>query len=235
VARSSAGKSVGEVLGCTCAVEIRPSVAEALARDTIDVLVDYTSALAAFENVHTAVEGGVHVVAGSSGITAEQYASLDGLARRHRVGVLHGNFAITAVLAQIFAAAAARFVDSWEIIEYTHEDKIDAVSATAQEFASRMARHGSPKYALSTDSFIGDRRSRGATVQGTQVHAIRLPGYVFGVEVLLARSHERLTIRHDVTSFSEPYIEGTLLAVRKIPTLIGVHIGLDSVLDLKLT
>lgn len=232
VARSTAGRSVGEILACDCDVTIRSSVAEALAQDRFDVLVDYTSARSAFENVRAAVAGGVHVVVGSSGITAEQFDAIDSDAKARRVGVLHGNFAITAVLAQVFAACAAKYVESWEIIEYGHDDKIDAISGTARELASRLAQHGPARQAIAPDAFVGDCRSRGATVQGTQVHAVRLPGVVFGIEVIFGRSHERLTIRHDATSPSEPYIDGTLLAVRKVATLVGVHRGLESVLDL---
>lgn len=233
VARSTAGQSVGQVLACDSDVVIRSSVAAALAKDQFDVLVDFTSARAAFENVRAAVAGGVHVVVGSSGITAEQFDIIDSEARARGVGVLHGNFAISAVLAQVFAACAAQYVKSWEIIEYTHDDKIDAVSGTARELASRLAEHGPPHYTIAPDGFVGDNRSRGASVQGTQVHAIRLPGMVFGFEVIFGQSHERLTIRHDVSSHSEPYIEGTLLAIRKVPGLVGMHRGLESVLDLK--
>ena len=234
VARSAAGRTVGQTLGCDCAVEIRRSVSEAVAADSFDVLVDYTSARAAFENAQTAVHAGKHVVVGSSGITAEQFAKLDRESRSRGVGLLHGNFALTAVLAQAFAASAARYIKSWEIIEYAHDDKIDAVSGTARELAHRLAQQGPAQHALAPGDFVGDNRSRGATVQGTQVHAVRLPGMVFGFEVLFGRSQERLTIRHEVGSHSEPYIEGTLLAIRKVSALLGLHQGLESVLELHL-
>ena len=235
VARRAAGQIVGHALGCDSETEIRASVKEAITRDTFEVLVDYTSARAAFENAQTAISAGKHVVVGSSGITAEQYAQLDGEAREKGVGLLHGNFALTAVLAQVFATAAARYIKSWEIIEYAHDDKIDAVSGTARELAHRLAQQGPPQHALAPDDFVGDNRSRGATVQGTQVHAIRLPGLVFGFEVLFGRSQERLSIRHEAGSHAEPYIEGTLLAIRKVSTLLGLHQGLESVLDLQLS
>lgn len=233
VARSAAGRTVGEVLACDSDVKIRGSVAEALAQDQFDVLVDYTSARSAFENVRTAVAGGVHVIVGSSGITADQFEQIDGEAKARGVGVLHGNFAITAVLAQVFAACAARYIKSWEIIEYAYDGKIDAISGTARELAARLADNGPPHQTIAPDAFVGDTRSRGASVQGTQVHAVRLPGLTFGFEVLFGQSHERLTIRHEATSHSEPYIDGTLLAIRKISGLVGMHRGLESVLDLK--
>jgi 4-hydroxy-tetrahydrodipicolinate reductase len=177
---------------------------------------------------------GIHVVVGSSGITAQQFDSLDELARNQRVGTLYGNFSITATLAQVFAAGAARFLKSWEVIEYAHDDKIDAVSGTAQELANRLAQCGPAEHALASDALVGDSRSRGANVEGTQVHAVRLPGMTFGIEVIFGRAHERLTIRHEALSRAEPYIAGTLLAIRNVRRLVGVHRGLETVLDLNL-
>ena len=234
VARGASGGTVGEALNCDCNVKIRPNLADALSRDTFDVLVDYTSATCAFDNVRSALASGVHVVVGTSGITAEQFDDLDALARAKRVGALHGNFAITATLAQVFATAASRYVKSWEIIEYAHDDKIDAVSGTAHELAGRLANMGPPEHRIATDAFFGDCRSRGATVQGTQVHAVRLPGMTFGFEIIFGRAHERLSIRHEAISRAEPYVDGTLLAVRNVGNLVGVHRGLESVLDLNL-
>lgn len=141
---------------------------------------------------------------------------------------------MTAVLAQMFAVRAARYVNSWEIMEYAHDDKSDAISGTAHELANRLAKYGPPKHAIAPEGLIGDGRSRGATVQGSQVHAIRLPGMVFGFEIVFGRSHERLTIRHEAMTHAEPYIDGTLLAIRKVSTLAGVHQGLECILDLKI-
>lgn len=231
VARSTAGTSVGLALNCDCAVKIRSSVVEALSHDRFDVLVDYTSARAAFENARAAVGSGVHVVVGSSGITADQLGILDGEARARRVGILTGNFAITAVLAQMFACHAARFVDSWEIIEYASQEKIDAPSGTARELASRLSKVTCPKQAMA-DSIVGDARARGAPVQGSQIHSIRLPGFVSAVEIILGRSNERLLIRHEAVNCAEPYVDGTLAAIRNVSNLVGVSHGLESVLEL---
>ena len=235
VARKSSQKTVGETLACASPVEIRATVAEALAKDKFDVLVDYTSAEAVFENVRAAAAAGVHVVVGSSGITDDQFFFLDALARERSVGILAaGNFAITAVLAQVFACCAAKYVDSWEVIEYAHHDKIDAPSGTARELASRLAKVGPPKHIVAPESVIGDSRSRGASAAGTQVHSIRLPGFIISFETILGRNNERLSIRHDAGSGAEPYVGGTLLGIREVRKASGVRRGLDSILDLQL-
>ena len=76
------------------------------------------------------------------------------------------------------------------------------------------------------------RDARGATVSGTQVHSLRLPGYLIGAEVVFGMPDQRLTIRHDSGNGARPYADGALLAIRKVSTLLGVHRGLDSVLEL---
>ena len=68
-------------------------------------------------------------------------------------------------------------------------------------------------------------------MSGSQVHSIRLPGYVIGVEVTFGMPDQRLTLRHDSGKSARPYVDGALLAIRKVATLTGVHRGLDAVLE----
>ena len=72
--------------------------------------------------------------------------------------------------------------------------------------------------------------------QPWMVHAIarsrRLPGYVISAEVIFGMPDQKLSIRHDSGSSARPYVDGALLAIRKVSTLVGLHRGLDSVLDL---
>ena len=79
---------------------------------------------------------------------------------------------------------------------------------------------------------MGERAARGATVSGTQVHSVRLPGYVIGVEVVFGMPDQRLSLRHDAGSSAKPYVDGALLAIRKVGTLVGLHRGLDTVLEM---
>jgi 4-hydroxy-tetrahydrodipicolinate reductase len=74
--------------------------------------------------------------------------------------------------------------------------------------------------------------SRGATLNGVQVHAVRLPGHVISVEVLLGMFDERVSLRYDAGTSAEPYVAGALLAIRKVSGLVGLHRGLDQVLAL---
>jgi 4-hydroxy-tetrahydrodipicolinate reductase len=223
VSRSKRGERLG-------GVSISGSVAEALETPS-DVFVDYTSATAVKDHVVTAVTAGRHVVVGSSGLSDDDYAELDTLARRHKVGVIAvGNFAIAAALLQRFATEAAQHLPSWEIIDYANDAKVDHPSGTARELAWRLSQVGTPKTAVPFDESVGPRDARGTDINGTHVHSVRLPGYIIGVEVLLGRDDQRLSIRYEGGTGATPYIDGTLLAIRRVHQLRGVIRGMDGLL-----
>lgn len=233
VARKHAGRVLGEVVGePLLAGHIYASAAEALATPC-DVFVEYTKPASAKSNILAALEHGAHVVVGTSGLTDSDFAQIDALARKQHRGVLAcGNFALTVVLLQKFAEAAARFIPQWEIIDYAHDDKIDAPSGTARELAFRLSKIRNPETTVPLASTVGPPEARGATVSGSQIHSVRLPGYVISAEIIFGMPDQKLTIRHDSGNSARPYVDGALLAIRKVSTLVGVHRGLDSVLDL---
>lgn len=233
VSRTHAGRVLGEVIGeprLDC--PIYASATEAL-QHRCDVFVEYTKPDTARANVLAALEHGAHVVIGTSGLSEEDYAGIDAAARARRRGVLAvGNFALTVVLLQKFAEMAARLIPQWEIIDYAHDDKPDAPSGTTRELAARLARVRQPEPTIPVADTVGERDARGATVSGSQIHSVRLPGYVIGAEVVFGMPDQRLTIRHDSGNSARPYVDGALLAIRKVSTLVGVHRGLDVVLDI---
>jgi 4-hydroxy-tetrahydrodipicolinate reductase len=223
VARQARGERISEVT-------ISGSVEEALATP-FDVLVDYTSALAVKHNVLAAVEARRHVVIGSSGLTDEDFAYIDSAARGADVGVIAvGNFAITAALLQRFAVEAAKYLPSWEIIDYAYAGKVDSPSGMARELASRLGEVRAPDIGVPLEKTMGLVESRGATLGGSRIHSIRLPGYTIGLEVIFGRDDERLSIHYDAGPGAGPYIDGTLLAIRRVPELRGLVRGLDRIL-----
>lgn len=233
VSRTHAGQRLGDVIGAPrLTTPVYASAADALARPC-DVFVEYTKPDVAKGNVLAALGHGAHVVVGTSGLTESDYAEIDAAARTVGRGVLAvGNFALTVVLLQKFAELAARLIPQWEIIDYAHDDKPDAPSGTARELAARLAAVRAPAPTIPVAETRGERDARGATVSGSQIHSLRLPGYVIGAEVVFGMPDQRLTIRHDAGTSARPYVDGALLAIRKVSALVGVHRGLDVVLDL---
>lgn len=233
VSRTHVGHTLGQVLNePDLATPIFASVTDALAVPC-DVVVEYTKPESAKTHILAALNYGCHVVVGTSGLTDQDYAELDAAARRHGRGVLAvGNFALTVVLMQKFAEMAAKLIPQWEILDYAHDDKADAPSGTARELATRLARVRRPEPTVPLEQTVGQREARGATLSGSQVHSVRLPGFVISAEVIFGMPDQRLTIRHDSGSSARPYVDGALIAIRRVSTLVGLHRGLDTVLDL---
>jgi len=148
VSRSAAGRDLGEALGgAALRVPVRASVEDAL--DGVDVLIDYTSATAVKANAMAAIEAGVGVVVGTSGLTATDLAEIDLAARERSVGVVaSGNFSVTAAMCQAAALLAARHLAHWEIIDYASDAKPDVPSGTARELAERLGEIRQPEGGL---------------------------------------------------------------------------------------
>jgi 4-hydroxy-tetrahydrodipicolinate reductase len=230
VARSSAGRDLGEVCGGEpIGVTVAATVEDALAG--VDVLVDYTAPSAVKPNTLAAIERGAGVVIGTSGLSAADFADIDAAARSAGVGVVAaGNFSLTAAMAQAAALLAARFLPQREVIDYASAGKPDAPSGTARELAERLAEVSATELTVPVGDTLGHPEARGATIAGTQVHSLRLPSFVVSTEVVFAAPDERLTIRHDAGNSPAPYVAGTLLAVRAVGEVIGLVRGLDTLL-----
>ncbi len=232
IARSCAGRPLGAVLDIPgLDLEVCATAREALARPC-DVFVEFSKPEAAKAHVLQALAAGAHVVVGTSGLTDEDYAKIDQTAKTAGRGVLAaGNFALTAVLLLKFATLAARHIPHWEVIDYAGAAKTDAPSGTARELAYRLGKVRQPELAVPVDQTVGPTESRGAGLNGCQVHSVRLPGYVASVEAIFGLPDMQLSLRHDAGTSAQPYVDGTLLAIRKVSTLNGLHRGLDSVMD----
>jgi 4-hydroxy-tetrahydrodipicolinate reductase len=231
IARRGSGRDVGELLGQPAkGIMVADTLAKALARPA-DVLVDFTAPDSVKERTLEALGRGVRVVIGTSGLTAADYLDIERRAKENRLGVIAaGNFSITAAFAKYFALLAAKHLPSWEIIDYAHAEKPDAPSGTARELAEALGQVAQNKLAVPVELTHGERQARGATIGGSQVHSIRLPGYVLAFETVFGLPNERLTIRHDAGKGAAPYVHGTLLAVRQVMQVVGLVRGLDRLL-----
>ena len=220
VSRSAAGEE-----------RVYATVAEALAAAPADVLVDFTSAEAVKSNVQAALDARVAVVVGSSGLTAADYEEIDEHARRTGVGVIAaGNFSLLAALLVCCAAQIARHVPAWEIVDYASAEKPDVPSGTSRELAERLAEVRRPVVGRPLESLQGPVEARGAGVAGSQIHSVRLPSFVVSTEVVFGAPGERLVLRHDPNESPEPYVAGTLYAIRAVGDRVGLTRGLDVLL-----
>lgn len=233
VSRSNQGKTIQEILDLNAAgVVISGSVNEAL-KTGCDVMVEFTKPDVAKQNILAALDSGVHVVVGTSGLSDEDYAEIHEKARQNKLGVLAaGNFALTVVLLQKFAKIAAAYIPHWEIIDYAGSGKVDVPSGTALELASQLGNIRESCLDIPTDKLHGPKETRGARLNGSQVHSVRLPGYVLSVETIFGMEDQKLVLRHEAGSSAKPYVDGAMLAIRKVGTFTGLQRGLDTIMDM---
>ena len=198
------------------------------------VAVDFSVPGVTEANVHALLDAGVDVVVGTTGWTEESYARVRTHAQEAgRAVLIAPNFAMGAVLSMKFAAMAAPYFESSEVIEMHHPGKVDAPSGTAVATARGIAR-------ARAEAGLGDMPdatemdelgSRGGRVDGVPVHAVRLRGLTASEEILLGNEGEQLVIRTD--SFDRvSFMPGVLLGVRRVIGRTGLTIGLDQVMGL---
>jgi 4-hydroxy-tetrahydrodipicolinate reductase len=201
-----------------------------------DVVVDFTHPGAVMDNLRWCIGQGLDTVVGTSGFDDARTAQVTRwlAAAPGTRALIVPNFSIGAVLMMRFAAQAARFFDSAEIIELHHAGKADAPSGTATRTASLIAAAraeaglGPPPDATVT-ALDG---ARGADVDAVRVHSVRLAGLLAHQEVLLGGHGETLTLRHDSLDRAS-FLPGILTGIRGVGSLPGgLTFGLDRVLGL---
>ena len=203
---------------------------EQLKGSAAHVVVDFTTPDSVMANLEFLIENGINVVVGTTGFDDAKLATVKGwLAQNPSVGVLIApNFAIGAVLMMEFAAKAARYFESAEVIELHHPAKVDAPSGTAARTAELMstARKEAGLGAMPDATTTAIDGARGALVAGIPVHSVRARGLVAHQEVLFGGLGETLTIRHDSIDRAG-FMPGVILGVRKIVNTPGLTHGLD--------
>lgn len=224
-----------EDMDLVAAVDAEDPVEE-LVRAGAEAVVDFTHPDVVMANLEFCIRHGIHTVVGTTGfddVRLDQVRTW--LAQSPETGVVVApNFSIGAILMMRFAAEAARFYESVEIVELHHPDKADAPSGTARRTASLVAdarrRAGASAIPDATSTALDG--ARGADVDGIRVHGLRLRGLVAHQEVLLGGPGETLTIRHDSMD-RVSFMPGVLLALRKAGSVPGLTVGLEEFLGLE--
>jgi 4-hydroxy-tetrahydrodipicolinate reductase len=195
-----------------------------------DVVVDFTVAKASMPAVRVAAEHGANMVIGTTGFTADDFTEMGRLANSRNIGIVAApNFALGAVLMIHLAKIAGKFLDHAEILELHHDRKLDAPSGTSLTTARAMAEaRGKPFLPPAAGE---PTSSRGQSVEGINIHSIRLPGLMAHQEVIFGAPGQTLSIRHDTIN-RECYMPGVMLAIKAVVKQKGFIYGLDKLLGL---
>jgi len=203
---------------------------EQLVSNKVEVVVDFTTPDSVMKNLEFLISNDIHAVVGTTGFDQTRIDSLTKeLAKHPKVGLLIApNFAIGAVLMMEFAAKAARYFESAEIVEMHHPAKVDAPSGTAARTAELMtdARKESSMKPMPDATKQSLDGARGSKVGDIPIHSIRAQGLVAHQEVLFGGVGETLTIRHDSLDRAG-FMPGVLLGIRSVEKNPGLTHGLD--------
>jgi 4-hydroxy-tetrahydrodipicolinate reductase len=225
-----AGEALRPIVGVDGVDIVIAATAEALKDAGADVAIDFTHAEAAQVNLLWCAANGIHAVVGTTGFTAQQLDQFRAAFTTSNC-VIAPNFAIGAVLMMRFAEMAAPFFETAEVIEYHHDQKIDAPSGTAVATVQRMAQAKDNWAPDPTQKEIYEGSRGGKGPADIRVHAVRMRGMVAHQEVILGTTGQTLVIRHDTTDRTS-FMPGVVLAAKKISLVTGLTLGLDPLLDL---
>lgn len=213
----------------------RETPLEKLVEAGAEVAVDFTQPASVMDNLEFCIANGIHAVVGTTGFDEERLAKVEEWTKKEGAGnvLIAPNFAVSAVLTMVFAAQAAKFFDSAEVVEYHHPNKLDAPSGTAVHTAQGIAKArkeaGLDAMPDKTEQSLDG--ARGADVDSVHVHAVRMQGMVAHEEVIFGTQGQSLTIRQDSYDRSS-FTPGVLLGVREISSHAGLTVGLEKYLGL---
>ena len=227
------GEDLGEIAGIgTLHMPVRDNLGKTIDDVKPDVVVDFTSPRAIFDNAKTVIEHGVNMVVGTTGLTADQRDELGKMALAEGTCIfIAPNFGLGAVLMMKISTEVAKYLPDVEIIEMHHNNKLDAPSGTSIMTANMIAAARKeagiePAPDKTHESLEG---ARGTKVDGIPIHSVRLPGYVAHQQVLFGGYGEYLTIRHDSID-RKSFMPGVILAVKKVGSHPGLTFGLENFL-----
>jgi 4-hydroxy-tetrahydrodipicolinate reductase len=223
------GTTMPDMTGAAADLHLAADIAS-LGDAGVEVAVDFTVAEAARANAAWCAAHGVHAVVGTTGLDGDDLATFEAAFTASNC-IVAPNFTIGAVLMMAFAARAAPFFETAEVIELHHDGKIDAPSGTAMTTVQRMAEASSEWAPDPTEREVVAGARGGKGPAGIPVHSVRLRGLFAHQEVILGTAGQTLTIRHD--SFDRTaYMPGVLLAIREVARRPGLTFGLEPLLGL---
>ena len=197
------------------------------------VVVDFTGRQGFLDVVEKASRLGVSVVSGSTGLSSEDYAKVERLARRNSISVFHASsFALGAVVLEWLVKKASPYFKYADIVESHHEMKEDAPSGTAISIAKAMASSREEDFISPYTKHSTMEHARGAQYKGISIHSSRMPGRMCRHEVVFGASSQTLSLIHE-TLDRDAFAPGIIEAIRYVVNApVGLTVGLEKILGL---
>jgi 4-hydroxy-tetrahydrodipicolinate reductase len=219
--------------GSSRSIPLFQNLETAIDRHQPDVMVDFTTANAVMPAVRTAVTRKVGLVIGTTGLSTENIEEIGALCKENGIGaVVAPNFSLAAVLMIHLAKIAAKFFDSVEIVEFHHDQKLDAPSGTALATTRAMIESRGKAFSHSAAANESVSGSRGGEMEGVALHSVRLPGMLAHQEIIFGAPGETLRIRLDQIN-REAFMPCVILAIKKVVEIEEALFGLNQLLGLE--
>ena len=211
-------------------VDLDDNLQEVISSLSPDIVIDFTRPEIRMQTVKTALFNDCHIVVGTTGFTPKDLDQIQTWVNETGKGCfIAPNFIIGNVLMQQFAKKASKYYQNAEIIEYHHQQKVDAPSGTAVKTAELMGQVREQFNPNTNDQVDNIAGSRGGDYKGIKLHAVRMPGFIASQEVILGDDGQYLTIRHDSIN-RECYMPGVFMAVDYITENPRLVYGLENIL-----
>ena len=208
-------------LNCICCCGSKDNLDAAIKQHKPDIVIDFTTPTAVYENTLCIINNNAHPIIGTSGLSSKQINDISQACNKKNLGALIiPNFSISAVLMMNYAKDAAKYFHNIEITEQHNISKKDAPSGTAVHTVNLM-QINNPNLKLHDKAT--DKK------EGILIHSHRTPQQHAVQEVVLHSEHESLTIK----SFCFDrlaYAEGIKLSCHKVMALDKLEVGLDKIL-----
>lgn len=225
------GSDIGSVLGLKeTGVKICSNLEEAIRESKCDVMVDFTNPHLVYNNIMVSLKEGINCVVGTTGLKDSEIEEIKRISQEKKLGVLWAtNFSIGAILMMRFSKEAAKYFPDVEIIEYHHENKLDAPSGTALTTMNLIKEVRSAHIQGQKDEKEFLPGARGGDLEGMKVHSVRLPGFVASQDVIFGDNGQSLKISHNTINRG-CFMEGVALSCEKIINEVGFIDGLDNLI-----
>jgi len=182
----------------------------AIKKNKADIVIDWTTPDAVFDNTRKIIDAGARPVIGTTGLTSEQIKIVSEQCAAKKIGgIIAPNFSVGAVLMMKYAQDAAKYFNDVEIIEYHHTHKKDAPSGTAKKTVELISKTHHQK--------------------NIPIHSVRLPGIFANQEVIFGGNNETLTLQHNAID-RNAMMPGLFLCCRKVMELNQLIYGMEGFL-----
>ncbi len=212
------GKNIGELLNLdNLEIKLKPSdkLSEELSEKNPDVLIDFTIAKAAVENVKKSCKNGTPMIVGTTGFTEDQMKEMKNHIQKHEVpAIISPNMSLGVNTFFKIVEKVSEILKDYdmELVESHHNKKVDSPSGTALK-AAEIAAEASEKEFEKVAKFGREKGEHGERPKDEiGIHSVRAGNITGEHNFIFAGPNESLEINHKANS-KQAFVDGVIKAI----------------------